>query len=303
MVNKQEICMIRAKLKDDYVFNAIKNYGYDIHIPYKDRNLLMRVCREIWYRLKIPCRKLWYNSELRDMCPKTIIVFDSLITPDFLEWLQKKYDKSKIILSYENRVDTTISPMVVPKGIELWSYDKNDCDLFGMKKVNSSYFDIYRFDGKVYPKKYDVLYLGRDKGRLEKLLDMKKQLECQGLIAYFHICADRSFLKYKNKNYKPLMSYNTYLEIMKESRAILNIARQDQVAITQREMECVFDNVKCITTNKEIVNFELYHSSRFYILNDENMDGVNDFLKTEFVPVEEELLDKYKFEHVLNDLL
>ncbi len=303
MMDKKDICIIRAKLKDDYVYDAIKNYGFEIHIPYKDTNFLFRLMREVWYKLNFPRKDFWYNKELKCLKAKIIIVYDPLVKPELMTWLKQRYPNTRIILSYENRADSTIRPDSVDENIEKWSYDKDDCCQYNMKYVSPMYFDIYGFDSRNGEKKYDVLYLGRDKGRLKEILSYQNAFEARGLVTYFHICADRSYMTYKNKIYKPVITYKEYLKILNNSRTILNIARQDQKAVTQREMEAIFFNIKCITTNKGIKDFEQYHRSRYFILGEDDISKINSFIESDFLPVDNHTLNKYTFECVLEQLL
>ena len=302
-MKKENICIIRAKLKDDYVYNAIKKYGFEIYIPYKDKNMLLRLMREMWYKLNLPRKDLWYNKKLKHLKAGIIIVYDPLIKPDLMTWLRQRYANARIILDYENRVDSTINPCLIDENVEKWSYDKDDCCRYNMKYVPPAYFDIYGFDSRQGEKKYDVLYLGRDKGRLKEILAYQNVFESKGLTTYFHICADRSYMTYKNKNYKSVMTYEEYLKILNNSRAILNIARHGQNSITQREMEAIFFNIKCITTNKGIKNFEQYHRSRYFILGEDDILTINDLIESEFMPVDTLTLNKYSYECVLEQLL
>ena len=140
-------------------------------------------------------------------------------------------------------------------------------------------------------------------GRLDQLLALEKQFRDMGLRTYFHICADRSFLTWKNKAYRPFMPYDEYLELLKRSRAILNIVTDGQKSVTQREMEAVFDNVKCITNNAGIPDFALYDESRFFLLTDENAEKVRDFISVPFKPVNDEELRPYCFSDHVREML
>lgn len=302
-MNKNDVCVIRAKLKDDYVWNAIKGYGFKIYIPYKDKNILLRLMREVWFRLGLPKKDYWFNRELKTLKESNIIVYDPLVTPDLLTWLRRQYPYARIILSYENRADSTINPTTVDKSIEVWSYDHDDCKKYGMRFISPNFFDVYGFDSRVYEKKWDVLYLGRDKGRLQQILSYEQLFREHNLRTHFHICADRAYLKYKNKIYKNVLTYKEYLELLKNSNSILNITRDGQSSITQREMEAVFFNIKCITTNKAIKNFELYDSSRYFILGVDDIKNLNQFLSCPFLEVESQKLTEYMYETVVCKML
>jgi len=298
-----KVCIIRAKLKDDYVWDAIKKYGFEIYTPYKDKNIVLRLMREVWYRAGLPNRKIWYNGAIKNINADTIVVYDPLITSDLLIWLKERYPKARIVLSYENRADTTINPSSIDNTIEKWSYDEDDCEKYDMGFVTPNFFDVYGFDSREYKKEYDILYLGRDKGRLQQLLDYENIFKKLNLKTYFHICADRSYMRYKNKKYKKVLSYREYLELVKKSNAILNIAREGQTSITQRELEAVFFNVKCITTNKGILNFELYDPSRYFVLGEENGMDINTFLDLPMPKIEGEVINRYKYKTVLMKIL
>lgn len=299
-MNKEDICFVAARLnKKDYTFNAIEKCGFKIVTPYKDYNLLFRLVREVWFRLKLPLRKIFYNKKAIDSSKKKFIVFDPLITPTYLVWLKDKNPNAKILIDYVNRADTTINPNDLPDFVERWSYDRLDCEKYHMSFIPPSYFGTYVFDFRDYAKKYDVLFVGRDKGRLQYILGIEESLRKQGVSTYFHICANRRFMRFNNPHYKKVLDYDEYLELLKISKASLNVSRKDQDAITLRELECIFDGVKCITTNKNITKFGLYDKTRFFVL-DNNYEEINAFLKTPFKPISPEELSVYDFENVVN---
>lgn len=303
-MKRSDICFIRAKMKDDYVFDGIKNCGFKIMIPYKDRNLLLRCMREAWFRLRIPKRVYWYNKKIARTEAKVYIIMDPLITPDLLEWIKEVHPESRMIFIYENRADKTVKPDETGDFLEKWSYDQEDCQEYNMNLQHAAYFDRYRFQPE--DKKtsfYDIVYLGRDKGRLKEILKIEKGFKSMGYRTYFHICADRMFLKYKNPHYKSLMSYSKYMELLKRSKAALNVVCEGQSSVTQRELETVFCEVKCITTNKAIKDFELYHPSRYFILGEDRIENLPEFMESSYVPVPEEKLKEYKFENVIREML
>lgn len=298
-MNKDDICFVRAKLKEDYVFDGIWRMGYPIVTPYTDRNLFLRCLRELWFRLHLPGRQLFYNPRLKSLRASCIIVKDPLITPGFLRWLRSLHPNARIILEYDNRADKTIDPDRVGSDIEKWSYDPDDCEKYGMKRKIPNYLDIYRITPDPNPV-FDILYLGRDKGRAEALLSLERKFSELGLRTHFHICADRRFGLRKKRCYQPLLTYRQYLRLLKKSRAILNIMPEGQRSITQREMECVFNGIKCFTNNKAIKDFHLYHPSRFFILGEDDLQTAPEFMKTEFLPVSEEALAQHKYSYTID---
>ena len=75
MNKKRDFCFVRAKLKDDYVFDAYLKMGYEAITSYRDHGLILRGIREMWYRLGLP-HSFWYNPQLAGINAEKIIVGD-----------------------------------------------------------------------------------------------------------------------------------------------------------------------------------------------------------------------------------
>lgn len=297
---KEEVCIVRAKLKKDYVYDALQEYGFQITTPYKGNPLLFRLMREVFFRCKLPLRNIWYKN-VPSNC-KTIVMFDPLILPEYITWIHRKNPQVRIILSYENRANNTIHPDAVPSYVEKWSYDKDDCRDFSMRWSAPAYFMTYKRDPNAKPK-YDVLYVGRDKGRAEYLLELEKELQEKGLTTYFHICADRQFMGYKKRYYKKLLSYDAYLELLIDTKAVLNIVPEGQKSVTQREMEAAFDGIKCITNNRGVKDFELFDKSIFFILGEDDFNSVDSFLRQEVRRYSRTELEQFDFYNRINSMI
>ena len=294
-----KVCFIRCRKREgDYISDGIQKLGYEIVIPYKDTNLFRRLVREAWFRLHLPGRKIFFNKKINKINAEVFVIADSLICKQFLYWMKKMHPNSRICLNYENRVDKTFDPSCLDESIERWSYDKDDCKKYNMKFVHAALVDAYGFDAREKKEdKYDIVFLGKDKNRATYLKQLEEQFTALGLRSYFYICADRSFLTFKNKIYKPLMPYVEYLELLKCSKAALNIMPEGQTSLTQREIETAFYNIKCVTNNKGVLNSDLYDKSRYFVIGVDDFNNLVEFLNKPIKPVEESLLYKYSFEN------
>lgn len=288
MFDRKKVCFITTRIKGDYCFYGIQALGYPIAIPYTDFNLFMRCLREAWFRLKLPGRRMFYNRACKRIQAELYIVRDSLMTPDFLVWLRECHPEARIILDYDNLVRGTIHPDSVPEDIEKWTYSPEDCEKYGMNRAeHGGYYDSWKMK-KMEEPIYDIVYVGRDKGRAETLLAFEKSLQDMGLRTNFHICADRRFMTWKKPYYKPLLQYQQYLDFVGQSRALLNIAQAGCTATTMREVEAAFHQVKCVTDNKAIMEDEIYHPSRYFVLGVDPIENLPAFLESPVVPLTEE---------------
>lgn len=302
-MDKDQICFIRPRtIGGDYCFDGIQSMGYRILIPYKDTNYVFRILREICFRIPFLPRSFWFNKKILKTEAKVYIVKDPLMCKEFFDWLLQNKPDARILLDYDNMVKRSINPASVAERVEKWTYDIDDSKKYNLNLKHGGYLDCYAVTQE---KSFDcdVLYLGRDKGRMNELLELENTFQQMGLRTYFHICADRAHLKYKSKNYKSIMPYTTYLERLKRSRAVLNVVQPNQTSLTMREFEAVFDNVKCITTNKGVFQSELYDASRYFVLGVDPLEKLPEFLETPFLRVEDALLDTYRFESYVAELV
>lgn len=297
MNERQDVSLIMAGSKENYIRKGYEKMGIRIEIPYRDYNLIFRCLREAWFRLRFPCRRIWFNPRIKKLSADNIYIRDPLIIPEFVGWVCDTFPEKKITVIYSNRTSrATVLPTDLEKNnLEFVSYDKDDCIKYQMRFYAAKYLTEYCFkpEERQAPE-YDVVYLGRDKGRAKTLFSLQKEFEKMGLKTYFHICADRVFESYRHRYYKPKMKYTDYIDLLKRTRAHLNIVPDGQKSITQREMESIFDQVKCITNNHGIIDFELYDPSRFFILGLDKMENLPEFLKTEFKPVSPIQLRNYE---------
>ena len=176
--------------------SGLQRLGYPVIDPYcYGKNLLLRICREICFRLKLPGRSLWYNKAVLESDPKVIIVYDPLITRDYLKWLHKKKCNSRLIFFYRNMVGKArhIRPDQVPSGIDRWTFDAHDSRRYGLKRNTRCYYFPELCLPKHHETEFDVLYVGRDKGRAEYILMLESEFNRLGLTTYFHIVGDGRF--------------------------------------------------------------------------------------------------------------
>lgn len=300
MTNK-DILIIK---QSSFGVNCIMDYGYSVCRPYISNNRLLNFIRNVWNKFNLPYKDIWYNKKLIGIKEKYIIVIDSLITQDFIKWL-KKYNKDKrIIFTYLNIVSMSLHPDLIREYCSLYTWDKNDADRYGLNYFKGGYY----FQNVTPEKKrFDIMFIGRDKGRLQTLLELKKTFEDKGLSTFFYIVGDRGFSKSNNGfNYQKEISYEETLKLSCQSRAILDIVQDGQCGVTFRVYESMFYNIKLITNNHSIKKMDIYNSHNIFLLGKDDINNINVFLESDYelVPtsVSEQYTFKYYVENTINEL-
>lgn len=296
---KQGTLFIMAGDSTAVDYCGLKNEGYTVLTPYKDRGIFGRILRELCFKMRI--QKPWYNRDFHKYIYNSIIVRDPLITNEYLHWLASENPKVKINFVYANIIGRAkhLTPDAIPSVYKVWTYDAGDSEKYNISLIKSkTYYRCF-----VYPKrksKYDILFVGRDKGRIDYLLELKQQFEMMGLRTKFLITADGRFAKWDKRYGKPV-PYTQIAEWISESKAILNVALPGQRGITIRDMEAVFNKVKLITTNKHIIDSEIYDENNVFILQDLQLSGVEKFINEPYHDCLD-IQNRFSIENYVNEI-
>ena len=158
-------------LAGSFARDGFVSEGYKVYSPYVEHNVFERVLREICFKSPLLPKRVWYNKSICKQSPDYIIVSDPLITSDFLRWIQELFPHAQLNYTYGNLVGHAkhLQPSMIPRGWRAWTFDGRDSAKYGLRLYQS----FYLYKKFVKPKeelKYDVLYVGRDKGRGEYLI-------------------------------------------------------------------------------------------------------------------------------------
>lgn len=261
-----------------YAYDGYKAANYNVFCSYKYVGLFLRCIREVYFKLTFLPQTIWYDKKIVSFNPKYIIIRDAIITKKYLEWLQCVFPNSQINFMYENMVGKArhIMPEQMPKGIRVWTYDAGDSEKY---KINLYRTEPY-FSSYVMPKgnvKYDVLFVGRDKGRGDWLIELEKYLNEKGYKTKFIITKDTKLSK-KKPYYKKEVPYSQIADWVSHAKCIINVAMPGQKGLSVRDYESVFNRVKLITTNESIKDAYFYNPRNIFILTKDNWGDIPDFL-------------------------
>lgn len=269
------IMLVAAK---GYYYDGFMSEGYQVYQLYRDVNIIGRIIREICFHIPVLPKVAWYDKGCIKSKARYIIVNDTLVTKHYLKWIRAHFPDAQINFMYNNMVGNArhLKPHQIPDNVRIWTYDDYDSLKYGIRLKKSSPYFPY-FVRKPEGKKYGLFFVGRDKGRGEKLLRFEKWLSKQGVTTNFIITKDGRFKKNK-PYYKKEISYEENVRIVAQSKAVLNVTMKNQRGITLRDLESLFNKVKLVTTNKYIVNADFYNSNNIFILGVDEKEGLSKFI-------------------------
>lgn len=102
--------------------------------------------------------------------------------------------------------------------------------------------------------------------------------------------------------YKPI-EFNDYNNIKNNSKSVLDIEHPAQNGFTMRTIETLISGKKLITTNKNIINSNIYHPSRILLIDRKCPEISDDFMSSKFLELNNELIDYYSINFWISELI
>lgn len=230
--------------------------------------------------ISIPFKGIWldkcFEFKFSDNKPICFIVGDKYYNQDFFfDYLRKKYSDCKIVITFRDLYDSKkrrfpdMNIEELKKKFDLvMSYDKGDCKKYGLV-----YFDLEATKRNIHKSSdypwSDVIFIGRSKGRLNRIIKAYDILSNAGLKCYFYVVGENSISKYKDVIFADeIMPYEEMLEKTINSRCVLELSQDEEYGFTSRSQEAIIYNKKLITDSLIVKEQKFYPSKDILFIND-----------------------------------
>ncbi|MBO0459346.1 hypothetical protein JZO77_21655 [Enterococcus hulanensis] len=201
----------------------------------------------------------------------TVVITANYLTVGIVKYLNKYYPNINVHIFYFNIIEKDV-PIDRFYGLNctLWSFDKDDVEKYNMNysPTPTCFENFISKDTKYSSTKYDVFFLGVDKGRLSRLLDIRKNFVENKVSVEYHIVDVFGEGNNNNFEYSSFISYHQYLEKAKNAKALLEIKQENQNGNTLRPVEAGFMKKKLITDDESIKKEPFYRKENTYILGE-----------------------------------
>lgn len=182
--------------------------------------------------------------------------------------------------------------------VKIYSSDKNDCKKYGLNYKKQF---IPWFVSKIKNDEYDMLFIGRDKGRLETLIDLKNEVNRLGIKCLFLIYDDAGIWKIYSDYFVDMnmlsgfMSYEKVVSFIKKSRIIVDLVQPGQNGLTWRPIEAMIYDKKLVTNFISIKTENFYNKQNVFIINHDDIESFREFVSSDVLPVDDEIKREYTF--------
>ena len=272
---------------------------------YKNNSIFNKLCRFLGLKVYLPFLYFCYGDWKKKINDYDIIIIESRNTFEYLlKLIRKKYENKRIIVWYWNEVtEREMNPIYIKEKYkcEVATFDYDDAKKYNMKFNDTYFFKIDRINDKITN---DVFYVGIDReGRIEKIQSLIEIFDKNNIS--HNICLTTSPIKKANPNYSyaSRMDYKDVLKNIYSSKVILDLTKETQFGLTLRPVEALILRKKLITDNKNIKEYKFYTKDNIFILGEDDIENIKNFINKEYKEIEEKVVESYYFENWLKRLI
>ena len=267
-----EIKMIISDSK--IIIKEAQNLSIKAYLPYWGmNNFFVRQCRKALCRFRF-LQKIFYNRKIKKDNDDTVIIFDSLITREYLKWVEELFPDKKLIFWYWNPIRKTLPLKDIPSKFSVWTYSLNEA------LENHISFHEQFFIGDDFEPTKDlgyVLFIGKDKGRSEQIFKYEQILNNAHIKTRFFVVSDKRRLFIKNsKLLNSPLKYEYVQQLARECHVILDYCTIETDGLSLRPLEALKYNKLLVTNNKSIEKAKFYNNNQVFLLQEGNY---NELLK------------------------
>lgn len=179
--------------------------------------------------------------------------------------------------------------------VPIFTFDPRDARRHGLRLETTYYFSSLVPPQSNQIPDTDIFFIGGDKGRLQRLLQLRRQFGQAGLDVDFHITDTGHSTEGKALPFAPPVPYLNVLERIQRSRCLLDIVQEGQTGLTQRPMEALFHERKLITNDAAIAEQDFYRPNNIFILGRDDPSRLVSFIRSPYAPVDAAVRARYDF--------
>lgn len=206
------------------------------------------------------------------------IIADTEVTPCALEYIKKKPIAQKQYIFFWNKVSDSnkyILKAAQNSNISVSTYNLSDARQYGLEYRRQCWNEDW-IHPEVETEDYDIAFLGAEKGRYKDIVEILHFAERNHMRTNFTIISPNG----EPYTTKKRIEYSEYINIVKRSKAVLDLVTQDNYGLTYRPLEAMFLQKKLITNYRNIVQYDFYEPNKdnIYIVENEKLRGLDTFL-------------------------
>lgn len=241
-----------------------------------------------------------------------LIINPESITPDILIRFKDKCDKV-IVYMWDSFKNKKKSHELINYADVFFTFEPRDADAYNIKYKSLFYVPEFICEPAHGSVLFDVSFVGTAHSLRFKVVNEiargHNQLiffYCPSKIVFFikkFFLKELSGMKIDDVSFIPL-NRKTVVDILKSSKAVIDIAHPKQNGLTMRTIESIGSQRKLITTNKNVKNYDFYNESNVLVIENEiNSKVISDFLALNYITLPADVREKYYIDNWIRDII
>ena len=182
-------------------------------------------------------------------------------------------------------------------GFRVFTFDPGDAQRYGLTLVKQVYRPVDSLLETV-PEDFDIYFLGKDKHRFDRLQSLGEAWRALGLRIHLQVIAEPGEQHPESSVVdvrRDALSYLDNIALIQRSRCLLELVQANQTGLTIRCLEAMFFDRKLITNNPLVKQLPFYDPARFFVLGQDALSAMPQFLAADMPPLSADDLAAYAF--------
>lgn len=241
-----------------------------------------------------------------------LVVAGQEFSKEFIQELKRRNPGIKCILYLWDKFEYTTLQKSAEEFDYIFSFDPEDCKKYDFYFRTSFYLNKIEENIKEFKQReYDIFYIGGWRENRYKIVEaIYNYSKKNNLNSFLKLYVSKKNEKYLPKNYlkeviiKEKISYNKNIELLKNSKCVLEINFSQQQGLTLRTLEAIGNETKLITTNKEIKNYDFYNNKNIYCIEkiEEIFSLHKEFFSEKYQEIPKEIKNRYTVNGFINEI-
>ena len=249
---------------------------------YRTDSVLCKAAANICWKLHLPCVALFLGDWAQNIHDYDVIICEGLKRREwvFRYIMPRKKADCRLIMWHWNKIfeHETDPNSDLARKCEQWSFDPDDCRTYHMQQ-NTQYFATISIPFGA-EKKWDLYFLGTDKGRVPLLEKLTQACKDKGLATNFYVVGEQGASPSAELPYRPPISYEDNIQNVSSTAAVVDMPLKGQRGLTLRVLEALYLHRKLITFNSDVKELPFYNDSNILVCGDDfSIDTICDFMQ------------------------
>lgn len=201
---------------------------------------------------------------------------------------------------------------------KFYSFDLTDCKEYSLE-YQGDFSEPIKLNKDQSEKKYDLIYLGTaTPSRFRVLKDLSKYCVDNNITYKFVQFFRYKFSYIANKILHPKYMKGSKISdfvfkplnaeekdnLYNQGKVLVDVTRVEQNGLTNRCVDALTSNIKIITNNANIAEYDLYNKNNVAVFSSDNYSEISkEFIEKEFEPIDQKICESYSLKSFIDKIV